>query len=61
MPEERHELSEGGFGLSLIERLSTNWGTDLDDARGKTVWLEIDTTVSQDPDEVRPLSLRRSR
>jgi hypothetical protein len=59
--EVRHELTEGGSGLSLIETLSTNWGTDLDDARGKTVRLEIDTTVIQTPQDIRPLSLRRGR
>jgi hypothetical protein len=32
------------MGLSLIDSLSTQWGTDVDDARGKTVWFEIDTT-----------------
>jgi hypothetical protein len=29
----------------LVESLSTNWGTDLADAAGKTVWVEIDTTA----------------
>jgi serine/threonine-protein kinase RsbW len=38
------DLSIGGWGLALVESLSSEWGTDIDDARGKTVWFEIDTT-----------------
>jgi hypothetical protein len=34
----------GGWGLTLIDALSAGWGTDVYDARGKTVWFEIDTT-----------------
>jgi two-component sensor histidine kinase len=41
----RQELTVGGFGLTLIDSLSTNWGTDIDESRGKTVWFEIDTTT----------------
>ncbi len=40
----RHGLTVGGWGLALIDSLSARWGTDIDDARGKTVWFEIDTT-----------------
>jgi two-component sensor histidine kinase len=40
----REKLSVGGWGLTLVESLSTQWGTDIDDAQGKTVWFEIDTT-----------------
>jgi two-component sensor histidine kinase len=40
----REKLSVGGWGLALVESLSTEWGTDIDDAEGKTVWFEIDTT-----------------
>ncbi len=40
----RQELTVGGWGLTLIDALSTEWGTDVDDTQGKTVWLEIDTT-----------------
>jgi hypothetical protein len=40
----RRDLPVGGWGLSLIDSLSTQWGTDVDDARGKTVWFEIDTS-----------------
>jgi hypothetical protein len=43
----RRDLTVGGWGLSLIDSLSTQWGTDVDDARGKTVWFEIDTTGRQ--------------
>lgn len=42
--QARHGLTVGGWGLALIESLSTQWGTDIDDARGKTVWFEIATT-----------------
>jgi hypothetical protein len=40
----RQELTVGGWGLALIDSLSTNWGTDIEDTIGKTVWFEIDTT-----------------
>jgi hypothetical protein len=40
----REQLMVGGWGLALIDSLSTEWGTDVDDGRGKTVWLEIDIT-----------------
>ena len=59
--EPRQELSAGGFGLALIDSLSTNWGTDPDGSRGKTVWFEIDTSALPPEDEERPLSLRRAR
>jgi hypothetical protein len=58
---ERHELTVGGFGLALIDSLATNWGTDRGDARGKTVWLEIDTTVLKAADEDRPVSTQPNR
>ena len=41
----RQALTVGGWGLTLIDSLSTEWGTDIDDARGKTVWFEIDTAA----------------
>ena len=35
----------GGFGLRLVEELSSRWGCDID--RGtKTVWAEVDHIVS---------------
>jgi anti-sigma regulatory factor (Ser/Thr protein kinase) len=40
----RQELTAGGWGLALVESLSTEWGTDLGGEDGKTVWFEIDTT-----------------
>ncbi len=43
IPRTRHGLSVGGWGLALVDSLSTHWGTDIDDG-GKTVWFEIDTT-----------------
>jgi two-component sensor histidine kinase len=45
VPRPREQLTVGGWGLRLVESLSTNWGTDLADAAGKTVWVEIDTTA----------------
>jgi len=36
-----------GWGLALIDSLATEWGTDIDDGFGKTVWLEIDTSDLQ--------------
>jgi hypothetical protein len=44
---ERHEFTVGGFGLTLIESLSTEWGIDIDDGVGKTVWFEIDISDLQ--------------
>jgi anti-sigma regulatory factor (Ser/Thr protein kinase) len=44
MARVRQELTVGGWGLALVDSLSTEWGTDIDEARGKTVWFEIDTT-----------------
>jgi two-component sensor histidine kinase len=40
----RQELTVGGWGLALVDSLSTQWGAESDDSRGKTVWFEIDTT-----------------
>lgn len=44
VPRVQEKLPVGGWGLALIESLSTQWGADLDEARGKTVWFEIETT-----------------
>jgi two-component sensor histidine kinase len=41
----REERTVGGWGLTLIDALSTEWGTDVEESRGKTVWFEIDTTA----------------
>jgi two-component sensor histidine kinase len=43
-PTSRRGLSAGGWGLALVDSLATEWGADIDDNRGKTVWFEIDTT-----------------
>ncbi len=43
-PTSRRGLDAGGWGLALVDSLSTEWGADIDDGRGKTVWFEIDTT-----------------
>lgn len=42
-------LRTGGWGLALVDALSTEWGTDVNDAQGKTVWFEIDTTGARPP------------
>ncbi len=47
-------LRIGGWGLALVDALSTEWGTDVDDARGKTVWFEIDTTRARSPTGLDP-------
>jgi hypothetical protein len=54
----RQELSVGGWGLALIDSLSTEWGTDIDDNRGKTVWFEIDTSATESAARSSSLSLR---
>jgi two-component sensor histidine kinase len=54
--KDRSELSPGGWGLALVDSLSTKWGTDIDDSRGKTVWFEIDTRDS--PHASRPEQAR---
>ena len=43
-PGCRPGLSVGRVGTGLVDSLSTEWGADIDDNRGKTVWFEIDTT-----------------
>jgi anti-sigma regulatory factor (Ser/Thr protein kinase) len=50
---DRGQLSVGGWGLALVDSLSTEWGTDIDDHRGKTVWFQIDTT--DDDGAARPI------
>ena len=40
----RQEVTVGGWGLALIDALSSSWGTEIEGAGGKTVWFEIDTT-----------------
>jgi anti-sigma regulatory factor (Ser/Thr protein kinase) len=36
----RRDDDGGGYGLDLVERLSSGWGVDRD-ADGTTVWLEL--------------------
>jgi hypothetical protein len=47
VPRVRQELTVGGWGLTLIDCLSSGWGTEVDGTRGKTVWFEIDTSDLQ--------------
>ena len=44
MARSRTALTVGGWGLTLVDELATEWGTDIVDTQGKTVWFEIDTT-----------------
>lgn len=50
MANVRRELTVGGWGLALVESLSTGWGSDIDDPRGKTVWFEIETARPRIPE-----------
>lgn len=38
-PDVRHET--GGFGLRMVDMLSSRWGVDSD-SRGSRVWFEVD-------------------
>ena len=60
VPRPRRELTVGGWGMALIESLSTQWGTDIDETRGKTVWFEIDVT-GLDRSRTPPPGTQRSR
>jgi len=44
VPRAPERLTVGGWGLALVDSLATNWGADIDELDGKTVWFEIDTT-----------------
>jgi hypothetical protein len=37
------KMTVGGWGLTLVDTLSTHWGAEMAGADGKTVWFEIDT------------------
>ena len=45
----REAPTVGGWGLTLVDALATQWGTDVEETRGKTVWFEIDTTTGHQP------------
>ena len=49
VPRAPERLTVGGWGLALVDSLSTQWGADADGSDGKTVWFEIDTTVKARP------------
>lgn len=40
-PRVRERIGPGGWGLQLVERLASRWGTDAQ-PDGKVVWFEID-------------------
>jgi len=42
-PPVRHDAGEaGGWGLSLLDRLSNRWGVEQHAGDGKTVWFQMD-------------------
>ncbi|MGH9016762.1 MAG: ATP-binding protein [Acidimicrobiales bacterium] len=45
-PRARPETRSGGWGLTLVDALSTHWGSDSDEGGGKTVWFDIDTAAT---------------
>jgi anti-sigma regulatory factor (Ser/Thr protein kinase) len=55
----RQKFTVGGWGLTLVESLSTNWGTDIDETSGKTVWFEIDTTTLDPANRTDPTGLNQ--
>ena len=42
LPVRRGAGETGGWGLGLLDELSTQWGVDQHSGDGKTVWFEID-------------------
>ena len=38
--------SATGRGLALVDALATDWGSDLLDASGKSVWFELDPSAA---------------
>jgi anti-sigma regulatory factor (Ser/Thr protein kinase) len=42
LPVRRGAGETGGWGLGLLDELSTQWGVDQHSEDGKTVWFEID-------------------
>ena len=40
-PFQPNDERDGGYGLYLVDRLSTQWGVEAEDERTK-VWFEID-------------------
>jgi hypothetical protein len=41
-PVRRAAGETGGWGLGLLDELSTHWGVDQQSDDGKIVWFEID-------------------
>lgn len=48
-PVRRPAGESGGWGLGLLDELSTQWGVDQHTDEGKTVWFEIDDADLQRP------------
>ena len=49
LPVRRGTAGEGGgWGLELIDELSSRWGVDQHPEGGKTVWFEIDNADRRD-------------
>jgi anti-sigma regulatory factor (Ser/Thr protein kinase) len=42
LPVQRSGGDTGGWGLGLLDELSTRWGVDQHSDDGKIVWFEID-------------------
>lgn len=48
LPVRRSAGESGGWGLGLIDQLSSRWGVDQHPGDGKTVWFEIDDANRED-------------
>ncbi|SDY91048.1 Histidine kinase-like ATPase domain-containing protein [Micromonospora pattaloongensis] len=55
MPRSRRSGADGGWGLHLIERLSTAWGVDPR-PHGKVVWCELPGVPAVAPAVVQPVT-----
>ncbi|MFW6722202.1 ATP-binding protein [Streptomyces sp. MAR4 CNY-716] len=48
-PVLRAPDESGGFGLQLVDRLSTRWGVEERDGVGKCVWADVTETGVNEP------------
>lgn len=49
-PRTPSRMSEGGFGLMLVEMMADKWGV-RETADGKAVWIELAATKADEPDD----------